>query len=142
MKISKQKSVIVFMFVAIVLCCFYLFRTPQKPQNTQQYNNAEQKTNKITIKQGTVGNIGNMRVGVISISQSEHINKIEPSATIQFYSPNDQQNNKKLEVYIGDKFTIKPYEFTVDSINLNTNTSAMPGSSSGYITLQFVLIKE
>ncbi len=94
---------------------------------------------KITISQGTQGIVGNMHIGVSSVTKSEYqdeagVKQNGPVAGLQIFFSADSPDNQQVEVYPGKKFFAGQYFITVAAVETQIS-SGLSGSPSGSVVL-------
>ena len=135
---KKVKNILITSILLLIIGGIYIYIKNINVIKIQQPTVSNSATNITTsqtiINQGTVGNFGSVRIGVISISKP---NTEKITSLLQLMFPNDPSKNKKEEVYIGKKIITDEYEFTIDSIDTQISLD-LSGSPSGYIILTYI----
>ncbi len=117
----------------IILTLFIISCTPQPTLDTE---NTAPDSDVVTVAQGTQYRRGNLRIGIISVSE----NAATLSVIIETADPSQAQNSSvKKTLAVGEETGIGAYLIK----NLKTETGiggVMPGQSSGSVTLQITQV--
>jgi len=117
-----------FAIIAVVFLSFLFFgcvAPDVTAGNNTTITNHTSVAEGITIKQSTVGRVGNLSIGVMSVDKD--------SARLSLWTESD---SKTFDLAVGDEVDFGDYTIKNLEVYVNPFPSPMPGSGTGDVTLQ------